>query len=69
MIILESKKMKDNLEKMAELIERLSNLNATLLNLTHLDPAIHVKVLREVLPECQQQLKDIYLEFGGEEHD
>ncbi|MEN9517812.1 MAG: hypothetical protein RLZZ381_400 [Cyanobacteriota bacterium] len=53
------------MEKLAERIEQLESLVASLVNL-NLPPEIHVEALQSKLPEVLEGLKEGYLEAGGE---
>ena len=54
------------MEKLAEQIEQLESLVASLVNL-NLSSEIHVEALQSKLPTVLEGLKEGYLEVGGEQ--
>ena len=54
------------MDKIAKIIDRLDNIVAAMSMPTPAD--IHLKALRQSIPEVKHELKEAYLELGGEDH-
>ncbi len=52
------------LEELAELVDKLSNLNAAM-SMTAVPAYIHMAGMREEIPKTIERLKAAYLELGG----
>lgn len=57
--------MTENLEKIAESVDTLENLIASL-SMTNLPDRIHVEALREALPELKENIKGAIIKETGE---
>lgn len=55
-----------NLEKLAQVFDRLENINQ-MAQIKTLPDAIHMAGIRPALPELMAESKAIYLDEGGEE--
>lgn len=56
----------ENLEKLAQVFERIENINQ-MAQMKALPDSIHMEGIRPALPELMADLKAIYLDEGGEE--
>lgn len=56
----------ENLEKLAQVFERIENINQ-MAQIKSLPDSIHMGAIRPALPELMADLKAIYLDEGGEE--
>ena len=54
------------MEEIAEIVEKLINLNAALALL--IPDRMHVEAMRSELPEVRDRLKEAYLKLGGEDY-